>query len=958
MKLRPLLAFSIAGVLCLAAAPALAVRPNPALQGRPAFELATPDGRVVAATPRGEPKWDQVPGRMQAPLAALRAELGASWRGSFDDRTGVPSRLFGKGVSAPGSVADAKVARAFAEGVLARHLALLAPGSAASDFALVSNDLDDGIRTLGFVQKHAGLRVLGGQVSFRFKFDHLVAIGSEALPRVDVASLGAGTDQAALTKTALAWVSSDFGPATASAISDAFILPIRSARGGLEYHVVRAVTVTPDKVTARFDVYVDVSTGHAVARRQMLRFADANVALHVPERSPSYGDRFDAPLTLAAITVDGATAKSTAAGLVTWTAAPTSAVTLALSGDRARVLNDIGPEATLDVMLSDATPYVWDASTDIAVDAQLSTFVHAGAIREHAKTFAPTLSFLNQQVKATDNIDDICNAYSDGTSINFFKADSNCENTGRIADVVFHEYGHSIHFHAIIEGVGAFEDALSEGQADYNAATFTGDPAMGRGFFYDESELRHLDPPNHENRWPEDVVGEPHEDGLIIGQALWDLRKALVTKLGDTEGVQKANELYYQAIRRAVDIPSMYVEVLTADDDDGDLTNGTPNVCEINSAFGLHGLRAFHADTTSLSVVPPTQEGYQISLTLNGLYPQCPEDQIASATVTFRDRATPSAKETLPMNATGTVLAAMLPKVADDTVVSYGVDISFADGGKMHFPDNAADPEYEFFVGDVTPIYCETFDADPFEAGTWTHGLQQGEDSEGADDWMWGPPNGSASNGDPTVAFTGEGVIGNDLSPMGNFNGLYQGDKINWARSPMIDASGFKQVRLQYRRWLNVEDGQYDHGRIYANDQSAWENLATTGGKTQHQDREWRFQDVDLTPYIGPSGQVDVKFEIDSDGGLELGGWNIDDLCVVGLEPKSGCIGAGGCGDGGSDTGGSTGAGSPLDGAPEGGCGCVTAGSDASTDTERGAAFFAVFALGATLMRRRRRTAR
>ncbi|HTJ84479.1 MAG TPA: MYXO-CTERM sorting domain-containing protein, partial [Polyangiaceae bacterium] len=793
---------------------------------------------------------------------------------------------------------------------------------------------------------------------FRFKNDRLVVIGSEAVPFVHIDASGAGPDDAALEKTAMAWVAADYGDASVSAISDAFILPVRSEAGRLELHVVRAVTVTPAHVTARFEVYVDVSSGHAVARRQMLRFAEANVALHVPERSPSYGPRMDAPLTLAAITVDGSASKSTAAGLVTWTTATSSAVSLSLIGDRARVFNDSGPAATLDVTLDDLSPYVWDASTDAPVDAQLATFVHAGEIREHAKTFAPTLGFLNQQVAATDNIDDICNAFSDGTTINFFKADNNCENTGRISDVVFHEYGHSIHFHAIIEGVGAFEDALSEGQADYNAATFTGDPAMGRGFFYDESELRHLDPPNKENHWPEDVVGEPHEDGIIIGQALWDLRKGLVEKIGETEGVQKANELYYQAIRRAVDIPSMYVEVLTADDDDGDLTNGTPNVCEIDTAFGLHGLRAFHADTITPSVVPPTQEGYQISLTLNGLYPQCSEDQIASATITFHDRDKPDAAETLPMNASGTTLSAMIPKVQDGTVVRYGVDISFADGGTMHFPDNAADPEYEFYVGDVTPLYCESFDADPFANAGWTHGLASGEMSEGADDWMWGPPNGNASNGDPETAFTGDAVIGNDLSPMGNFNGLYQSDKINWARSPKVDVSAWNHVRLQYRRWLNVEDALYDHGRIYANDQVAWENLATTEGVTQHQDREWRFQDVDLTPYVGPNSTVDVKFEIESDGGLELGGWNIDDVCIVAYDPKSAtCDGLGGCGAGGGDTGGSASTGGNLDADPEGGCGCVVAGEDGS-ETSRYAALFGASLLGALAMVRRRRRAR
>ncbi len=431
------------------------------------------------------------------------------------------------------------------------------------------------------------------------------------------------------------------------------------------------------------------------------------------------------------------------------------------------------------------------------------------------------------------------------------------------------------------------------------------------------------------------------------------MRKALVEKLGETDGVARSDYLYYQGIRRAVDIPSMYLEVLGADDDDGDLTNGTPNVCEINSAFGLHGLRAFTASTTTPSIAPPTQEGYDVKLALGGLFPQCPEDQIASAKLTFHNRATPEQKTTLDMVSSGASLAATIPMQGAGTVVQYGVDIQFEDGGVMHFPDNAADPEYELFVGDVTEVYCEKFDQDPFAAGTWTHGLTSGEMTDGADDWLFGPPNGSAANGDPLAPFSGENVIGNDLSSKANFNGLYQANRVNWARSPKVDVSGFKKVRLQYRRWLNVEDGFFDRARIYANDQVVWENLDSNNGdasKTHHQDREWRFHDVDLTGRVAADGTIDLKFEIESDPGLELGGWNIDDLCIVAYDADSACPG-GACGEGGGGTGGG-GGGDPLDAGPQGGCDCR-----ASTGQLGGPGSAAAFGFAIAMMALRRRRA-
>src|SRR5690606_30853265 len=95
--------------------------------------------------------------------------------------------------------------------------------------------------------------------------------------------------------------------------------------------------------------------------------------------------------------------------------------------------------------------------------------------------------------------------------------------------------------------------------------------------------------PGKEWHWPEDR-GEVHDEGRIIGGALWDLRVALSEALGPAEGVALTDRIWYEATRRAVDIPSMYPEALLVDDDDGDLSNGTPHSCIIDQVFYAHGL--------------------------------------------------------------------------------------------------------------------------------------------------------------------------------------------------------------------------------------------------------------------------------------------------------------------------------------------------------------------------------
>ena len=952
---------SVVLVACFAASPAWAVAPHASHttatgEPRPELELYDPGATSpVSASARGALVWDTAPRLVSGAWARFQTEFGHDWRASFDSSRRAPTRMFGPGPYVAGSVSDPAIAEAHARAVLANHLELLAPGSSASDFELVANDLDAEIRSIGFVQMRGGLRVLGGQVSFRYKNDRLYVIGSEAVANVPDLSAGPTTgptmSASAIEAAAVSWITEDFGSARAEPAGPSKILAYRDAGNRARFARVREVDVTTLEEIGKYRVTVEAATGRPVTRRSLYHFASAPLSLRVPTRAPSFGSRENLPPRFADINVEGAAAQSSADGVVTWANGTSTELELFLTGLSATVQNDAGPTATLLATLSDGVPFVWDQSTITEVDAQLTTFIHAERVRTFAKGFAPNLGFLDVPVDATVNIDDQCNAFSDGVTINFYQAGGGCENTGRIADVIYHEYGHSIHANAIINGVGAFEGAVSEGVSDYLAATMTGDPGTARGFFLSSAPLRHIDPQSGEARWPDDLVGEVHEDGLIIAGTLWDLRKTLIDKLGESEGAEKANELYYQGIRRAVDMPSMYVEVLAADDDDGDLTNGTPNVCEINEVFGLHGLRPPVSTTSpSLGVVSLELDGYDVSVLVQGLFEECPGETIAAASLSYRDRAG-GPTETISMTKEGALLTASIPAAPANTVLKYSVEVDLG-SSTTTFPVNAADPEYELFVGTPIPLYCTDFESDP-EADGWTHGLLEGEESEGADDWAWSEPNGTNQNGDPPLAFSGDKAFGNDLSIEENFNGLYQADKVNFASSPVVELQGYDNIHLQYRRWLNVEDAQFDRASILLGDTTVWENIEGPNDDTHHLDREWRFHDVDLSELLKGQSTAQLHFLLASDSGLEFGGWTIDDVCIVALESPppgpcengsgGGCEGTGGAGGGDGGSGSDT-----TD--DDDGCDCSTPARPL-----RSHAFLALGLLGLTALRRRRR---
>ncbi|MBA3547365.1 MAG: hypothetical protein H0T76_12835, partial [Nannocystis sp.] len=279
--------------------------------------------------------------------------------------------------------------------------------------------------------------------------------------------------------------------------------------------------------------------------------------------------------------------------------------------------------------------------------------------------------------------------------------------------------------------------------------------------------------------------------------------------------------------------------------------------------------------TGSVVLAPTTQSGTPLQLQLTGGTKACVD--LAPTSAELRVRLPNAPIVGIPMNPIAGGFTAVIPPFPDGTLVEYQVVVTFSDDSTGSFPANDADPFYQLYHGPVTPLFCTTFEGPPGPEG-WVLG----------DQWQQGTPTGQ--NGDPAAAFAGAGVLGVNL------NGAYAPDSNTALLSPVINTAGFKTVRLQYQRWLGVEDGAFDDASISANGKLAWTNLDSQKGdesKTQHRDLEWRFHDVDLTQFVA-NNAVQLEFRLSSDAGIEFAGWNLDQLCVVGTDGMA----PGVCGDG------------------------------------------------------------
>ncbi len=863
----------VAGTLVALTASASAVAPSTRRQAD-AHALMAASGTSFAKPLRAHRKlaWGHTsPGAAWQAFAARRA---GKWQAAWDSATGVPSRIWGEGIPAPGTTASAQIAEQFARQVLADHLALLAPGSAVSDFELVSNHFDGSMRSIGFIQRAAGKKVVGGQVSFRFKADRLFVIGSEALPNVAFAVPRLRMPVLKLSASARDALRAELGlpNAPVSAPGEEVVLPLVADDTVLGYRVARPMTIDGG-IDGRYLAYVDVVTGAVIATKQLNLYANGTVKYRVVDRYPAR-TRIDRVAQRAFVNVNGAPQTTTKAGAVSWGAEPNVEVETSVAGDLVSVVNKAtgNAAATARFPLTAGGAAAWDASGVVEEDAQVNAYVATMIAKEYVRDFIdPAMPTLDDQMAVNVNIAQSCNAFFDGQSINFFQANDQCQNTALLEDVVYHEYGHRLHTAELIPGVGDFDGAMSEGASDFLAASITGDPGMGRGFFYVDEPLRDLEPGDSEWSWPRDV-GEIHHTGMIYGGIFWDLRKALIEQLGPVAGVALVNKIYLGTLRRAISIPTSLIEALAEDDDDGNLTNGTPNECAIRDAYGLHGIRT----ATGTIKAPGTLEVKALSIGIHidvtGLSDRCAGDEVAGAEISwlpgYGGIPQPGTQEATPAGTNK--FFAQLPLSPQETVY-YKAKIKFADGSVLTLADNYADPYYQLYQGDTVKLYCTNFDAaDPFAEG-WTTGTDAGD----ASPFAWGPPAGGAT--DPRAAFSGTNILGMTLG------GNYNPDQRAWLNAPVIEIGRYSDVRLQYRRWLSVEDSHFDQAKVTANGKQAWLNLTSDTGDNSalhHIDKEWRFHDVALSSYFS-GHEVTVGWEITSDQGLELGGWQMDDVCIV-----------------------------------------------------------------------------
>jgi len=271
-----------------------------------------------------------------------------------------------------------------------------------------------------------------------------------------------------------------------------------------------------------------------------------------------------------------------------------------VGGSRFDVTNFAGAN---DVMTKTVTPpgraifqHNISNNSDL-VRAQSNAFVQASDVRDFLLRYVPNYPSIDTQLDfpiKVNRTDMYCpgNAWYSHSekSINFCQAGNGRTNTA-FASVVHHEYGHHI-----VRSGGSTQGAYGEGMADVIAMLFAQDPGFAYGWYLGQcsTPLRNAD--NDCQYLPNGSCSscgsEEHDCGRLLSGTIWDIRGELMQT--EPEGYQDLlNDLVLSSIPMHYDFginSSIATDLLTLDDDDFYLANGTPHAAEICAGFEAHGM--------------------------------------------------------------------------------------------------------------------------------------------------------------------------------------------------------------------------------------------------------------------------------------------------------------------------------------------------------------------------------
>jgi hypothetical protein len=826
-------------------------------------------------------------------------EAGAHWRVDWNKEVGTPALLYGgqrpllPAAQAGDDAALEQAARqvvdelapalGFDSGTLelsrVKRLDHLAQAGTSAKIAVL------------FRQVTGGVPTWHGEVSVLISTDgRLLAVDNTSLPHVAQIPLVPEISEAAALDAARAAFVDDTGMASASwTRGDYVVFPAPVAAGKRAVRATAAYTFVLDAGIDRLTGATPVIRQYAVAATGAPRVLGSWSLVHNADVTGTVqgwgqvglladGDEAEVlhPLQDVRLTGTGLTTTYSAAnGSFSFpnVVAPVT-VTASFNGEYSRVNNDAGAEASVAVLCTPGVPasFVFNPGQVEQQTAEVNAQTFTIAQRNWLLSIDDDEQTLDFQRLSNVNLNSTCNAYYDGGSTNYYLTGGGCPNSA-YATVVWHENGHWLND---LYGSGNDFGGVGEGGADCWAMYQANDPIIAPNFFGPGQPIR-----TGLNTTPfcgDDNLGcygESHANGEPLMGAVWKVRANLQAALGQTPGGNVANHLlvaWYQVYNDSLLKSIIETHWLTLDDDDGNIDNGTPHYTQIDAGFVAQGFPGFELALFTIQHTAIVAVNSELPVPIEAVITE-ENGTLSGATLHWSNNGGTS-WNTIGMAALGgDEFKAFVPGQTSPKTVRYYIE-GFGPAGSNTLPKAAPAESFGYDVGTLTTQFA--YDFEPISDEGWTHAqvLQQ-------DDWQHDTPFGTSAY-DPPSAYSGARAWGNDHGPSG-FNGNYQPNVLNHLLSPVFNFTGKTNLRLRFQRWLSVEEAIFDQAQIFVNATQIFVN--PLNGHLL--DAAWSAQDFDIGALANNNPSVQFKFQLTTDGGLEFGGWTIDDFRIVSLGPVS-----------------------------------------------------------------------
>lgn len=484
-----------------------------------------------------------------------------------------------------------------------------------------------------------GVPVRDSRILATIKFGNLILLGVEKWADVSadrLARYGAAEAEEALRRFV---GERDFGRTLRAATL--VWIPVDGV-AGLDYRLAWSLWNDLREDGGKFEGLVDAKSGEVLALEDQLHWAATprrvvgGVYPVSNDQTPPDGvEQAGWPMPYSRVTVGAQTVVTDVGGNLE--SCVDGSITAVLSGPYVDMIDICGAESlagTGDIdWLSGPTAGATDCTTPGVggagnTKASRTGFHELNMVKLMGRSHLPANTWLQGQLPATMNINNTCNANWNGVGVNFYrKGASTCGNTGEIAGIFDHEWGHGMDANDSVPGIANPGEAV----ADMYANLRLDDSCVGRGFRATNcggygnpctacTGVRDVDWAKRNANTPTTVTwidancgsgpapcgGGVHCEGSVAAESVWDLWNRKLTAGSYNYSLDLAREIATQlTYRGATAVTSWftcnqgsggcgagngYLNYLAADDDDGNLLNGTPHMTGIHAAFSDHGI--------------------------------------------------------------------------------------------------------------------------------------------------------------------------------------------------------------------------------------------------------------------------------------------------------------------------------------------------------------------------------